>query len=303
MTQRCNRVRRRSTRGAPTVMLDGNPVSYLFAGIRGKGGQPVFSSAELAQLRLRLQTESAAGRLTIPLTIPLVQELAGIRRRRPRDHAEQVTFMMGLTAGRMLLPYPERVRREVVLGRRLREDEAFVALAGGEEGAARALLDPTNADADAAHVLLAKADFGQDERARYAAMRDRFEGLELSGVARRWWDPARRVSMVDEWCRREMRHDVDLRACLPEDESAWPSPRSVPSLWCATSYRLARLFRIYADRLGIDAHDLYDGALLESAAYATTFVTSDRGLTCVAKEAPVPHLRVVAFATWGRQML
>jgi hypothetical protein len=87
---------------------------------------------------------------------------------------------------------------------------------------------------------------------------------------------------------------------LPDDETNWPDPPVLPTLWCSWAYLLTRaiLVEILPKPPKQKASDVIDWLHYQSAAYADEFVTTDKWLLQIAREAPGPKPEFLSLEEW-----
>jgi hypothetical protein len=124
---------------------------------------------------------------------------------------------------------------------------------------------------------------------------------ERSATIREWYKGREKIVITD-WCMTFLRRER-TRLGLPRDESQWPDPRQLPTLWAREAARLARIFLKHRDGRRVDGNDFVDWLHYQAAVHADVFVTSDKKLTAIAQECPPPKPNVVTFDAWAGDLL
>jgi hypothetical protein len=87
---------------------------------------------------------------------------------------------------------------------------------------------------------------------------------------------------------------------LPRDETAWPKPEQLPTLWCNWSFRVTRDFMLAMaeNPRKRQPGDFVDWCHFMTAAHADEFVTSDERFLEIAREAPGPKPEILSLEQW-----
>jgi hypothetical protein len=295
------------------ILLDINVIVYLFDASRkpirfskGRKKAFLFDAAKQSELLLRLREAVAAGRARVLITENLLGEMAefsGSKGESALNLAAIRNEFFPLAANRILLSAFHRIPLEIRRGERLPLDDAYAP-----NNRARAVLelfdDPSTLAKWTEETKGQKLDYENMEKALRNETLAEWNQHEESGEEPEWsfedWrrDWPRRVR---EWCIDHLKTEkVSLN--LSDDESTWPDPRNIPSLWALVSIRLADLYQIIGKgsttkKLGSMKYDLNHFA---DAAYADYFVTADSDLLAraclVATVSPSPNaLHLVEF--------
>jgi hypothetical protein len=107
---------------------------------------------------------------------------------------------------------------------------------------------------------------------------------------------------VSGMCLRYLKRDQRVLG-LPENESVWPYPTSLPTLWALESYLVARLAVINPNPGQTRDNDVFDCRHYCSAIHANYLVTNDdtdgRGLISIVNLCPPPKPQVISSHEWA----
>lgn len=164
----------------------------------------------------------------------------------------QKAFFTSLPRFEYLKTARERVRAEVSAFRLGESPEVFVT-----DAKRRALLGVLDRDdmwfAERNSLASAKKVFVKAEEAGRLKILALAGGQkELATLVKRWFsDPE---AVITDWATDTLKRERKAFG-LPEDETSWPPPKKLPTVWTATAYELARLFLVNRDARRIDPND------------------------------------------------
>jgi hypothetical protein len=281
------------------IFLDTNAHSHLF-------GHSAFTSEQLGEVRRRVLDRVEKRDARVLLSVLVLEEMAGAY---DLGHFEEmVAFAMRLARGLVLRIPPERCFAELVLGRRLSEQERFYMANTG-----LALHAALMHRATAGH-LAASAQRKKATVRRLSTCRKRNSIALLAKHAAEqghanWQDQlksdfANRDAMLASWCLREMRVTAKRHGLTMTDDSM-PDPRKLPTFWYMEAQLAATLERVIIHDGSTTSEkppDVFDWMHFADCGYADVLVTEDRRLRALAEAACVP-LRVTSFVDWANAIL
>lgn len=152
----------------------------------------------------------------------------------------------------------------------------------------------------------ANAEFLRDEDERQLIIEKYYpNAIDRRRKLRADWNEDR-SGTLERFVRDKMRTNR-LELYLHHDESGWPRPQDVPTLWCHWAYRITRTI---AREIGIDGRtypprrssDFADLCHFQSAAHVDEFVTSDEWFLALAAECPAPKPKFLMLDDWVQQL-
>jgi hypothetical protein len=112
------------------------------------------------------------------------------------------------------------------------------------------------------------------------------------------WRRDKRGILV-RWVRGRMQKEWKSLG-LPADQTRWPHPQSLPTLWCSWAYRITRnmIMQTSPHPRKQQAGDFVDWCHYQTAAHAAEFVTSDARFLEIATAAPGPKPEFMRLDEW-----
>ena len=244
------------------ALLDSNAVHFLVR-------PPAHIAVDPASAQAALATAVDDGKLEVLATWPLLQELYLTHETDPEKAAHMIDLVQRLSGGLILRQRIDRTAEEVLLRGAIGKADAR-----RPGGTLWARLRRGDRVAEVATIVRERKDeHVRDMTERRQRTIDRFGGVEEAreAIAN---SPSLHEACVEDWARGYMRGERK-RLGLGHDESSWPHPREIPSLWNAYNYGIANMLRQVGEGIDPDPSDPGDFDHYSDVGYADVLVTQD----------------------------